>query len=209
MREAAGTHNPCAGGAGATPAGGRAGAGEISLTCQLLTCNALLVPRTESSLQQEIRQSRPFRSKGHEALLGLIRTASLLRQSVARTIEPHGITPQQYNVLRILRGAGEEALPTLEVAERLLEPSPGVTRLLDKLEARGLASRERCPEDRRQVLCRITGEGLALLDAMRAEVEAMEASALEMLEPAELERLIELLDRIRAAYAREVSAAGP
>ncbi len=171
------------------------------------------MPTTESSLQKEIRQSKPFRSRGHEALLGLLRTASLLRQSVARTVDPHGITPQQYNVLRILRGAGDEALPTLEIAERLIEPSPGVTRLLDRLEARGLASRQRCPEDRRQVLCRITEEGLALLDLMGSEVDAMEASALDMLAPTEVDRLIELLDRIRvdlgSERGREASATGP
>ena len=159
------------------------------------------MPPTESSLQKEIRQSKPFRSRGHEALLGLLRTASLLRQGVARTVEPHGITPQQYNVLRILRGAGEEALPTLEIADRLIEPCPGVTRLLDRLEARGLASRRRCPEDRRQVLCRITEAGLALLDETRPEIDAMEASALDVLEPAELDQLIGLLDRIRADLA--------
>ncbi len=155
------------------------------------------------SLQQEIRQSKPFRSRGQEALLGLMRTATLLRQRVAATVEPHGVTPQQYNVLRILRGAGEEALPTLEIAERLIEPSPGVTRLIDRLEAQGLVSRRRCPEDRRQVLCRITDEGLALLSSMSADVDAMEATALDVLEPDEVDRLIGLLDRIRAAYARD------
>jgi len=162
----------------------------------------LPVPPTESSLQKEIRQSKPFRSRGHEALLGLLRTASLLRQSMARTIDLHGITAQQYNVLRILRGAGEEALPTLEIAERLIEPNPGVTRLLDRLVARGFASRQRCPEDRRQVLCRITNEGLALLDAMGSDIDAMEASALDMLTPAEQDRLVGLLDRIRAELGR-------
>ena len=88
-----------------------------------------------SALQRELRQRRPFQSPAHEAVLGLMRTADLVRRQAAALIEPHGITLQQFNVLRILRGAGGEGLPTLEVAERMIEQTPGVTRLLDRLEA--------------------------------------------------------------------------
>jgi DNA-binding MarR family transcriptional regulator len=151
-------------------------------------------------LQGEIRQTKPFRSIGQEAMLGLLRTANVLRHRIAAVTEPHGVTVQQYNVLRILRGAGDEPLPTLEIGERMIEQSPGVTRLLDRLEGQGLVSRERCAQDRRQVLCRITPAGVELLAAMDPDVEALEISALDVLEPSEREALIGLLDRIRAGY---------
>jgi len=151
-------------------------------------------------LREEIRQTKPFRSTGQEAMLGLLRTANVLRHRIAAVTEPHGVTVQQYNVLRILRGAGDEPLPTLEIGERMIEQSPGVTRLLDRLEAQGLVSRERCTQDRRQVLCRITPEGATLLTAMDPDVEALETSALDVLEPSDQEVLIGLLDRIRADY---------
>ena len=107
-------------------------------------------------LQRELRQTRPFDSAAQEATLGLVRTADQLRRHFSSVVEPHGITVQQFNVLRILRGASPEALPTLEIAERMVEQTPGVTRLLDRLEAKRLITRARCPNDRRQVLCGIT-----------------------------------------------------
>src|SRR6185295_1524706 len=125
------------------------------LTCQLLICNDPPVNET-SALQREIRQTRPFRSRSQEAMLALLRTADQVHRSFARVVEPHGITLQQYNVLRILRGAGDAGLPTLEIGARMIERSPGVTRLIDRLEAKGWVRRERCPHDRRQVLCWIT-----------------------------------------------------
>jgi DNA-binding MarR family transcriptional regulator len=157
------------------------------------------MPTSEGTLRDEIRQSRPFRSRGQEAVLGVLRTASLVRQRVSEVIEPFGVTIQQYNVLRILRGAGGDALPTLEIGQRMIEPSPGITRLLDRLEGKGLVTRERCASDRRQVLCRIRPAGLDLLAEMDEPIEAMESSALDRLSPNELETLIGLLDRVRAA----------
>src|SRR6202165_2131340 len=97
-----------------------------------------------------------FRSREQQATLGLLRTADAVKRSLAQVIEPYGITPQQYNVLRILRGAGEEGLPTLSIGERMIEQTPGVTRLLDRLEAKGLVARCRGESDRRQVFCRLT-----------------------------------------------------
>ncbi len=78
-----------------------------------------------------------------------MRTADLARRRITTVIEPHGLTPQQFNVLRILRGAGPDGLPTLEVANRMIEQAPGITRLLDRLEAKELIKRHRCPKDRR------------------------------------------------------------
>jgi DNA-binding MarR family transcriptional regulator len=152
-----------------------------------------------SALQREIRQKKPFRSPAQEAVLGLLRTADVVRRLIARSLEPYDVTPQQFNVLRILRGAGAEGLPTLTIGERMLEDSPGVTRLIDRLIAKGLVSRERSTEDRRQVLCRITQAGLDLLQQIDALVEGRDEEAVSVLTPDEQKELIRLLDRIRAA----------
>jgi len=155
------------------------------------------MPNPPSRLQQEIKQSKPFRSTAQEATLGLLRTTDLLRRRMAALIEPHGITGQQYNVLRILRGAGTAGLPTLEIAERMIEQAPGITRLLDRLEAKRLVHRERCPEDRRQVTCRISASGLTLLGRLDKVVNSTDETLLNDLTPAEQKQLIRLLDRIR------------
>lgn len=152
-----------------------------------------------SALQREIRQKKPFRSAAQEAVLGLLRTADVVRRLIARSLEPYDVTPQQYNVLRILRGAGAEGLPTLTIGERMLEDSPGVTRLIDRLIAKGLVSRKRSTEDRRQVLCQITQAGLDLLVQIDALVEGRDEDAVSVLTPDEQKELIRLLDRIRAA----------
>src|SRR5260370_14400215 len=116
-----------------------------------------------SPIADEIKQSRPFPAKGEEAMVALMRTSDLVRRLASDVVEAHGITLQQYNVLRILRGAGDCGLPTLEIAERMVEQTPGITRLVDRLEEKKLAARERCLTDRRQVFCRITPAGLTLL----------------------------------------------
>ena len=151
-----------------------------------------------SALQREIGQTRPFRSRGQEAVLGILRTADVVRRFVARVLEPYDVTPQQYNVMRILRGAGAEGLPTLTIGERMLEDSPGVTRLIDRLVAKGLVSRARSTEDRRQVVCRILPPGLDLLARIDGPMDSRDDDALSMLTPDEQKELIRLLDRIRA-----------
>jgi DNA-binding MarR family transcriptional regulator len=158
------------------------------------------VSEAASALQREIQQRRPFHSRTQEGLLALLRTADVLRRSLTRVVEPHGITLQQYNVLRILRGAGAEGLPTLEIGARMIEETPGVTRLLDRLEGKGLVRRKRCPEDRRQVLCFATPAALRLLNALDAPMSEADRRALGPLEPAELHALVGLLDRIRAGH---------
>ena len=151
-----------------------------------------------SQLQREIRQGKPFRSRGQEVVVALLRTADLIRRTVGRVLEPHDITPQQYNVLRILRGAGEQGLPTLEIAERMIEQAPGVTRLLDRLEVKGLVRRQRCAQDRRQVLCWLTPTGLELVERLDEPVDSADAEAVAMLTPEEQERLLRMLDAIRS-----------
>jgi DNA-binding MarR family transcriptional regulator len=159
-----------------------------------------MIPMEEASLlQREIRQGKPFRSKGQEVVVALLRTADLVRRVVGRTLEPHDITLQQYNVLRILRGAGEQGLPTLEIGERMIEQAPGVTRLLDRLEAKALVRRERCAQDRRQVLCWLTPSGLELVERLDEPVDSADAQAVAMLTPEEQDRLLRMLDAIRTS----------
>ena len=149
------------------------------------------------SLREEIRQSKPFESPAQEAILALYRTSDMLQRRFAQLVEPHGISLQQYNVLRILRGAGKTGTPTLDIADRMIEMTPGITRLLDKLESKHLVRRERCPEDRRQVLCWITDRGLRLLAELDAPVAKAGASFMQTLPAAEVSALISTLGKIR------------
>ncbi|HVG24768.1 MAG TPA: MarR family transcriptional regulator [Thermoanaerobaculia bacterium] len=148
-------------------------------------------------LQRELKQNRPFAAPTQEAAVALLRTADLVRRSMMAVVEPHGLTPQQYNVLRILRGAGPDGLPTLEIAERMVEQTPGITRLIDRLELKQLVARERSVTDRRQVFCRITPNGLSLLARLDAPLAEAEAEALGVLSERQLAQLLALLDRAR------------
>lgn len=150
-----------------------------------------------SLLQRELRQNRPFASAGQEALLSIVRTADHVARELAAIIEPAGVTRQQYNVLRILRGAGEAGLPTLEIAERMIERTPGITRLLDRLEAKHLVRRLRCPKDRRQMLCWITEAGLALLASLDAPIDAANEALVTGIPRESQEQLIALLGQVR------------
>lgn len=150
-----------------------------------------------SALQRELKQTRPL-TLSQQATLGILRTADRVRRRLGGVVEPFGVTLQQYNVLRILRGARGEPLPTLEIGERMIEEAPGVTRLLDRLEGKGLVRRARCPEDRRMVHCWITDEGLALLARMDPAVEQADRVAVGALDAEEQALLTHLLDRVRA-----------
>lgn len=154
-----------------------------------------------SSLRDEIRQQQPFDSPAEEATLALLRTTDLVRRRLAAVIEPHGVTLQQYNVLRILRGAGGDGMQTLEIAHRMVEQAPGITRLLDRLEAKRLVRRERPAGDRRCVICRISEAGLKLLARLDQPVKSHDAHATACLTEAQLGQLIGALARVRSAHA--------
>jgi DNA-binding MarR family transcriptional regulator len=149
-------------------------------------------------LQAALKQRRPFRSPGHEAAVGILHTADFVRRRVAAAVEPSGITLQQFNVLRILRGAGNEGIATLEVAERMVEQTPGITRLLDRLEAKGLVRRQRCPTDRRQNLCWITPKGAALLAQLDEPSLRASEACVGNLSRTDQATLLRLLEAIRA-----------
>jgi len=147
----------------------------------------------ESLLQQELRQTRPFGSLEHEASLSIERTAAVLRHELAETLKSLGVTPAQYNVLRILRGAGGAGLCRHEIGDRLVAQVPDVTRLLDRMEEAGLVTRERSAEDRRLVRTRITETGLQLLARADEPLAALHARQLAALTPEQLRSLIDLL----------------
>jgi MarR family transcriptional regulator, organic hydroperoxide resistance regulator len=150
-----------------------------------------------NSLQAALRRTRPFRSPAQEAGISLLRAADAFRRTLAEVVVPHGVTMQQYNVLRILRGAGSDGLPTLAVGERMIERTPGVTRLLDRLESDGLVIRARCAEDRRRVFARITDEGLELLARIDEPLASAEDGVFVDFEADEVRALARQLERLR------------
>lgn len=155
------------------------------------------VPRT---IAQEIHQTKPFHSVGHEAALTLYRTAAVIERHATKVLAGSGLTPAQYNVLRILRGAGSAGLPTLTIRDRMVDLSPGVTRLIDRLVSVGHVTRDR-GNDRRQVLCRITPAGLALLKKLDSAIDAADDAVVATLTPAEQRTLIRLLDLVRSGLS--------
>lgn len=160
-------------------------------------------PAEESAVQEEIHQTRAFHSVGAEVAVSILRTAAVIDRYFGQVVAPSGITIQQYNVLRILRGAGTAGLPTLVIRDRMIHEAPGITRLVDKLEQAGLVHRERSSPDRRQVLCRITPKGLGILREIDAAMNAADDAAVSMLTAAQQRELVHLLDAVRAGHHRE------
>jgi DNA-binding MarR family transcriptional regulator len=151
------------------------------------------------SLTEEIKQTKPFARASSEALVSVMRTAALLEHAVNDLLRPHGLTVTQYNVLRILRGAGEAGLCGRAVGERLISRVPDVPRLLDRMEEQKLVSRERDPADRRHVTARISEAGRRLLEKVTPELDAMELSRFGGLDEHVLRTLIDGLAEVRAA----------
>lgn len=151
-----------------------------------------------SQIQEEIRQQKPFHSPAHQAAVSLLRTANLLVRHYTAVVGQQDITLQQYNVLRILRGAGKAGLPTLEIGERMVEQTPGITRLLDRLEKKHLVKRQRSAADRRQVMVQIMPAGLSLLEQLEDAVHLADARGMSGLDASGLDHFIKLLDEVRA-----------
>jgi MarR family transcriptional regulator, 2-MHQ and catechol-resistance regulon repressor len=147
-------------------------------------------------LQRELKKWRPFDSPEQEATLNIARTADRFGIRSARLFREYGLTPSQYNVLRLLRGEGQP-LPILEVADRMLAAVPGITGVIDRLEGMGLLARRRCTEDRRVVFVAITAKGLDLLDRLDEPEAALHKRLIGHLTPAELRELSRLLEKAR------------
>ena len=148
-------------------------------------------------LRQEIKQTKPFDSVASEAFLNLQRTSDFLTRKLTDTLKPFEITPPQYNVLRILRGAGKTGLINREIGERMLTFVPDVTRMLDRLETRDLICRERGIEDRRLVTACITKEGLDLLSNLDEVLQDFHKNLLGGCNENELAELVDMLEKLR------------
>jgi DNA-binding MarR family transcriptional regulator len=153
-------------------------------------------------LREEIKQSKPFDSLEQEAMLSILRTDAVLGYALVDALKAYNFTPTQYNVLRILRGAGENGLCREDIRERLIAQVPDVTRLLDRMEAAGFVGRERDTIDRRQVTTRITEEGLRVLRELDEPVAQAHREQLGHMTKAELRSLIALLERAREREAK-------
>lgn len=156
-----------------------------------------------ATLREEIHQGRPFRSLEEEAALNLYRTTQMLADLNEVFYRQHGLTLTQYNVLRILRGAGAEGLGRNEIRERLLSRMPDVTRLLDRMEEAGLVRRERSATDRRCVPTFLTEKGRTLVDELDEPVAALNQRQFGHLTPGQLHSLIETLTQIRLQLPQE------
>lgn len=152
-----------------------------------------------SSLGHEIHQAQPFESPEQEAFLNVVRTAAALTDAMEQILRVEGLSLVQYNVLRILRGAGSGGLCRNELRDRMLTRMPDMTRLLDRMEEAGLVSRARDGEDRRLVSTRITKRGLGLLETLAPKVAAEHRRRLGHIDPKRLEVLTELLVEAREA----------
>jgi len=149
-------------------------------------------------IYDELKQSKRFADPRQEAAVALLRTADLLRSRVEAALLPHAISPEQYNVLRILRGAPDRSLPTLEIASRMITRAPNITRLIDKLVQKKLVSRCDHDRDRRVVVVKLTPKGLDLVNGITTTVNDLDARGLANLSKTQVETLIEILDAVRA-----------
>ena len=148
----------------------------------------------------ESKQNKPLRVYGQAAAITIFRTSDVLRHAIDRSMSSFAISQEQYNVLRILRGAGDAGLPTLEISGRMLSRSPNITRLLDRLIARKLVWRVRSRQDRRVVVISITAQGLELLGHLDVVVEDL-FKRFPSTTKAEMQVLLDVLDRIREHMA--------
>jgi DNA-binding MarR family transcriptional regulator len=151
-----------------------------------------------SRLQAELKQTKPFPTRQSEAALGLLRTAAIVEHAEQEALRPFGITGTQYNVLRILRGAGDTGLCGREVGERMITRVPDVPRLLERMEEAGLIRRERDADDRRHVIARITPHGLRVVDEVTPVLVEVEARFFGHLEEDAIDALVSALDAVRS-----------
>src|SRR5271165_7647997 len=149
--------------------------------------------RMPSKRQQELKKRGPFASLAQEVILNIARTGDQLLVRADRLFREHGLTGSQYNVLRILRGEGK-SLPMLEIASRMVQVVPGITGLIDRLEAAELVRRDRSTEDRRVILVSITDKALTVLAALDEPLLSLEKSLVSCLSTGEQRELIRVLE---------------
>jgi DNA-binding MarR family transcriptional regulator len=146
---------------------------------------------------EELQQSKPFQHVEEEAFLNVQRTADVLMQALLAVLKPYGLSATQYNVLRILRGAGHNGMTCKDIGGRMITPDPDITRLLDRLEKRNLLSRNRAREDRRFVTIQITEDGLQLLSRLDEPIRDLQLQIFQALAPHRVSELVDLLESVR------------
>lgn len=153
---------------------------------------------SHSKLQHEIKKKQPFDSLEQAAILNILRTSDVFHNQFGRLFREYGLTPSQYNVLRILRGEGKP-MPSLEIANRMIQVVPAITGLLDRLQAQELIKRNRCTEDRRVVYIEITAKALKLLKEIDKPDLDLHHKLIGHLSSSELAELSRLLEKARTS----------
>ena len=151
----------------------------------------------KSSLATALKQNRPFVSLEQEVYLSILRTASEMSYAVDQFFRPFDITPSQYNVLRILRGAGDDGLCRNEISERMVTATPDMSRLLDRMERAGWVQRKRAENDRRQVSTFITKSGMGLLKKLETPTREFVTRLFSGAAVSDLKTVLKVNDRIR------------
>jgi len=155
---------------------------------------------SSSQLQHELKKKHPFESNAQEAVINILRTSDQFQNRLGRLLREYSLTPSQYNILRILRGAGEP-LPSLEIAGRMIQVVPAITGLIDRLEKQELVQRCRCTEDRRVVYVNITEKALKLLSQIDEPLMQLHHKLIGHLKKSELKQLSSLLEKARQSCA--------
>ncbi|MFI4852871.1 MarR family winged helix-turn-helix transcriptional regulator [Gimesia chilikensis] len=152
----------------------------------------------QSNLQEELKKKQPFDSLEQAAILNILRTSDIFHNQFGKLFREFGLTPSQYNVLRILRGEGKP-MPSLEIASRMVQVVPAITGLLDRLQAQDLVKRKRCTEDRRVVYIEITPKALKLLKQIDEPDLELHRKLIGHLSKNELNELSRLLEKARTS----------
>ena len=156
-----------------------------------------MVPGMKRRLRTELHQTKPFATLEEEVHLEIQRTAQVAMRWIVEALKPDGLTPPQFNVLRILRGAQPEALTASVISERMIANDPDLTRLLDRLEAAGLVEKTRDTADRRAINVRITQQGLRVVESASLAARRKIQETLGPLGEKKLETLANLLEQVR------------
>ncbi|KAA5539082.1 MarR family transcriptional regulator [Roseiconus nitratireducens] len=156
------------------------------------------------SLQTELKKKHGFDSIEQEAMLSILRTSDLLENRLARLLRQYDLTPSQYNAMRILRGEGQP-MPCLEIAERMIQVAPAITRVVDQLVEREWIAKDQSEEDRRVYLVRLTARGKALLRRLDRPILQLHDSLLGHFRRGDLQKLISILQSARDHVAEEAA----
>lgn len=159
---------------------------------------------TTASLRQQLKKKGPFDSVEQEAMLGILRTSDLLENRLARLLRQYDLTPSQYNALRIMRGEGQP-MPCLEVAERMIQVAPAITRVVDQLVDRGLVAKQQSSEDRRVFLVQATAAGRRLLKKLDEPIQSLHQSLLGHVSKQDLKKLSAILETAREGIEESLS----